>query len=370
MVRVKPWLMFSIILLTLACAPEAAAPSQDTGPQKTWPELEEFQRTMLPAAKKEGQLNYYTCTQADEAEARIKAFNKAYPDIKVNYVYASTAEGVEKVTAEHKAGRMTADIWQCGGQSGRTIFWNGAASIEEWAPPALKEPGVEWNWNVLDAVGSFPITHAALAGLLYNTRLVPKDKVHGTWKEILQDPWWQDNIKQRRVSVADPRRPGHGNYYMNAFLEHYSDYGEKYLRDLAALKPTMVVTDAGEVLKGEHYARFFTGVRKEWIDEGAPVAMACPKPGCNIVLFTFVTTKNGPNPNAAKVFINFWLSKQGQQVLADWMGATARKDIEPPEKYAFNDFRKQPTLFWPDDKNEEGNKRAIDWMRQTRVFDY
>lgn len=360
------------VLLATACGQASSGPAQSSSAGKSWPEKEEFERTVLPAAKKEGQVNYYTCTTTDEAEARIKAFNKFYPDIKVNYVYAATAEGVEKVTAELKAGRMVADLWQCGGQSGMTVRQNGAAEESAWIPPATKEPGVEWNWNVTDiAAGGFPIPMASLAGLMYNTNLVPADKVPASWKDLLADPWWQENLRNGKVSVADPRRPGHGNYYVNAFLEKYaSDYGEAKLRELAALRPTRVVGDAGEVLRGEHIARLFTGIRKELVDEGAPVKMVCPAPGCNIVLFTYVMTKNGPNPNAAKVFINFFLTQEGQQVLGDWAQAVARKDVTIPEKYAYNDYRTQPTLFWPDQAAEAANRRALDWLRQTRIFDY
>ena len=81
-------------------------------------------------------------------------------------------------------------------------------------------------------------------------------------------------------------------------------------------------------------------------------------------------TKDAPNPNAAKVFTNYWFTKEGQTVLTQYMYSPARKDVAMPEKYAFLDFTKQKYTFWPDVKQEEGNKAALDWVISTRLFDY
>lgn len=371
-------LVIFLALLMSACAAPAPAAPPTTAPQtapaaNTWPEQRQFDQTVLPAARKEGEFTWYTSVVVDEAEPRIKEFNKYFPDIKVNYIYLQSSEGIQKITAEAQAGRMTADLYQAGGQSSRQIVWNKAASEEDWTPPALQEPGVEWNWQVLDNVGNLPVSHVNLGGLYINTNLVPRDKYPKTWKEMVSDSWWFDNIKAGKVVMDDPRRTGAANYYMYAFRELYAaDYGEPFLQQLAGAKIKRVVGYAGEVFRGEQMARMFTNpssTLKE-IDGGGPVAMLCPDPGCNLTLYSWVRTKGAPHPNAAKVFINFWFTKEGQTFLSNYALSPARKGIALPDKYAAIDFAKQKYTFWPDDKNEEGNKRALDWVAQTRLFDY
>jgi iron(III) transport system substrate-binding protein len=375
-----PWhrlgfLFPTLLLLAMACAPATPAASP-TAPARaataTWPEQQQFEQTVVPAALREAKLNWYTCTPADEAEARIRAFNEVYPAIKVNYVYALTGEGVQKITAESKSGRMTADMWNCGGQSGRTVVNNGAASTEGWTPPAIKEPGVQWNWDVLDSVGNFGVSHVNLGGLYINTNLVPKEQYPTEWKDLLTNQWWVDNIKAGKIVLDDPRVPGAANYYVHAFKDLYTaEYGE-FFPTLASWRVKLQQGYAGQVLRGEYAAKIFQNpsqVRAE-IEEKGPVAMLCPKPGCNLTLYSWVLTKDSPNANAAKVFTNFWFTKEGQTVLTKYMYSPGRKDVSMPDQYAFVDFTKQPYTFWPDVKQEEGNRAALDWVISNRIFDY
>jgi ABC-type glycerol-3-phosphate transport system substrate-binding protein len=99
-----------------------APDSQLTPDQRKYRDaLKEFQDTVVPAAKKEGELNWYACQQADETEQWIKHFNKYYPEITVNHVYGPGPTLVEKIATEVAAGQVTADSYICGVTSARNL---------------------------------------------------------------------------------------------------------------------------------------------------------------------------------------------------------------------------------------------------------
>src|SRR5437899_4538953 len=89
------------ILSALALAGLIAMPAvaQDFGP----PEL-------IAAAKKEGRLVYYTANFAEVEQEVIKAFNKRFPEIKVEMVRAPSGQLITRVKTEAAAGKLAADI--------------------------------------------------------------------------------------------------------------------------------------------------------------------------------------------------------------------------------------------------------------------
>ena len=121
-----------------AAAPADAAASA----AKYQAAMAEWKSKVLPAAKKEGEVIWYSCAQATEAEGTIRIFNKAYPDIQVSQVLGPGYQLVEKINTEAAAGRVQADVYQCGGQSGRTLAWRGLG--EAFIPPTALDPRVKW----------------------------------------------------------------------------------------------------------------------------------------------------------------------------------------------------------------------------------
>src|SRR5438094_10418517 len=89
------------ILTALALAGLIAMPAvaQDFGP----PDL-------IDAAKNEGRLIYYTANFAEVEQEVIKAFNKRFPEIRVEMVRAPGGQLITRVKTEAAAGKLTADV--------------------------------------------------------------------------------------------------------------------------------------------------------------------------------------------------------------------------------------------------------------------
>ncbi len=346
--------------------PAPAAKASTT--EQDFPRLRsEFDTAIVPAAKNEGQFTWYTCVQAEEAEGRVKHFNQTYPEIKVNYVYLTPAEAVERITAE-AAPPGHRDLYQCAGQTGRILGWRGLT--EPYTPPSAVDPSITYNWPVMGVEGSLTVFHIVFSGMIINTKLVPQDKFPKTWWDVVRDPYWVDQLRQGTVPMNDPRSPGWGGNILYVLSQaQASDYGESWIRELAALKPRLVATAAGDadLERGEVNALLIGAMRWDAIKRGAPLTTWCPEPGCITSQYYHTPLKNAPHLNAAKVWVEYWLTKDAQQHLADWGNTVARADVPVhPER----DLKSRKLMLWPTDESERGILDTINWTQQSGLFSY
>src|SRR6201746_2430969 len=114
------------ILLGLALALSTSpALAQDFGS----PEL-------TAAANKEGRLVYYTANFAEVEQQVINAFNKRFPDIKVEMVRAPGGQLITRVKTEAAAGKLSADVVD---HSDRALMKEIANLFMDYAPPNAKD---------------------------------------------------------------------------------------------------------------------------------------------------------------------------------------------------------------------------------------
>lgn len=139
---------------------------------------------------------------------------------------------------------------------------------------------------------------------------------------------------QNKIGLSDPRTPGSGNSMWSHML---AVKGEEYLKKLVAQKP-LVARDLrllGESLgKGKLAVTVGIGYSEllPFIKAGLPVApLPYPKEG----LYTtggyghLMIIKNSPHPNATRVFVNWLLGRDGQEIFGRGMGVGSRRlDVE------------------------------------------
>src|SRR5262249_22696588 len=107
------------LALALGCGPVSAADEYAT------PEL-------IAAAKAEGKLVLYTANYAEVEQEVIKAFNKKFPEIKVEMVRAPGGQLITRVKTEAAAGKLIADIVD---HSDRALMLPLADLFQDYAPP-------------------------------------------------------------------------------------------------------------------------------------------------------------------------------------------------------------------------------------------
>src|SRR5215510_2575909 len=91
---------------------------------------------LIAAAKKEGRLVYYTANFAEVEQEVIKAFNKRFPEIKVEMVRAPGGQLITRVKTEAAAGKLSADVVD---HSDRALMTDLVGLFQDYAPPNGKD---------------------------------------------------------------------------------------------------------------------------------------------------------------------------------------------------------------------------------------
>lgn len=290
---------------TIACYLAAAsialaqgAASQDISP------------ALIEAAKKEGSLTWYTTQIVDQfARPAALAFEAKY-GIRVNYVRADPADIVLRISAEAKAKRMQADVYD-GTSTSPALKKQGLAM--KWLPSSAKRLGPD----LFDKEGYWTATNLYVLTPGYNTDLVSPGAEPMTLDDLL-DPRWKGRMvwSRRPASSAGP------GFIGLVLAERGDEKGMNYLKALAQQNITALDGAARQVLDqviaGEYALSLmiFNHHTRISAAKGAPVNWAPMQPAMT-VLSVIGLTKEAPNPNAGKLFVEFLTSVEGQSFFRD-----------------------------------------------------
>ena len=276
---------------------------------------------IVDTAKKEGQVVVYIGQWGPVIDAGV--FQKAFPDIKVIRTGGNPARIMQQITAERRAGKYIADVVVEGINPNLTVFH--ANKMLDPIKPALALPEVldESKWwqgkhhyadserqYVFRAVGS-----PQYGSIYYNTHLVKASEFKSVWDFL--NPKWKG-----KIGVRDIRTPGPGNGAMR-FLYYSPKIGPGFIKRLLGEMDVTVFREphqgADWLANGRFPICFFCGdeVRRAK-SQGLPVdTFGAMSEGAGLVSVygTLVLMSQAPHPNAARVFINWFLSRQGQLTL-------------------------------------------------------
>jgi ABC-type Fe3+ transport system substrate-binding protein len=289
----------------------------------------------LAAAKKEGKVSVVTDVTATLRDALTVEFQKKY-GIAVELFGVAGREVPPRVAAERKAGQFLWDIYIHGSTTAlQAMIPMGAFDPLE---PALmladvKDPKT-WRGGAIEFLDPgktvMVMTPFQRGTIFYNNKLA-NAKDFTSHKDLL-DPKWKG-----KLVVDDPRRGGPGVATFTFFYLH-PELGAEFIRALGKQQLTILRDYAQEVdaVGQGRYPVLIGGADFVAINrakQGAPVAIADPR---QLKEGTDVSPANGnlalfnraPNPNAAKVYINWLLSKDGQTRFARANGyVSARLDV-------------------------------------------
>src|SRR5919199_263118 len=310
-------LLLPLLALSLAaCTPPLASPT---------PAPTAAPAAYYEAAKQEGKLVVYGVGNPTLYTPIHDAFVKRFPGIDLQGVDQRGRESREKVFAEQQSRTYVADVVISGTDTQNELIAAGfvepyrAAEIDN-VIPELVPPG---------AVQSNPRT-ISIFTIAINTNLVPPDQEPKTWLDVL-DPKWKN-----KIAMDDPRGSGPGGTII-AGLEAL--YGTDVDQKLADQSP-FFATQAGPIwaaLNRGEYAMFLSSNHTDVIEQrrqGAPVKQIKPADGVGITQISQSLIKGAPHPNAAKLWIEWSLSEEGQTLLAAQGYAAVRKGTKALEPEA------------------------------------
>lgn len=313
---VKPKKAVHLIPGLLLLMTTLAGLSHGAEPKAAW--QAEWEKT-LAAARQEGQVTVYMSGY----DAVLPEFQKEFPEIKLVAVTGRGNQLGQRVMSERRAEKYFADVVSAGANPNYQQFYR--AKILEPIRPALILPEVtdasKWldgRHHYADPEGEYVFVYvgsATYGSIHYNTKLVDPKDFRSYW-DIL-DPKWKGKIQARDVRQAGP---GSGNM---RFFYHHPDIGSKFIRRLFGEMDLTLFRDFRQgpdwLATGKFAICFFCDV-DQMKQQGLPVDTFGPKSfkeGGGLVqqFGTLALMDRAPHPNAARVFINWLLSRRGQSAL-------------------------------------------------------
>ena len=314
-----------VALSFLMLAPAANGQQDKTSGAAEWDKL-------VDAAKKEGKVTVSLPASAEMKRQIEEAFKKRY-GIEVETFTARGSAAVRRMADEFKAGVRHFDL-HIGGSSSIVsgMLDEGILDpIEPWlALPEVKDPKQWWGGHLwVDNAKRFVYTFQAYLSevIWYNTDLMKPNEIRSL-DDFLKPRW------KGRIGYLDPRTPGAGDSTW-AFMWRVK--GEEYLKKLVAQdlflgRDQRVLAESlakgrVAVMIGLSYYSYLP-----FLKAGLPIkVLPTPKEGNygtggsgNLAII-----KAPAHPNSTKVFVNWLLGREGQEIVSKALGqATRRLDVD------------------------------------------
>ena len=313
-------------LLALCCLPVERLHAAETKPA-AW-------ESIIAEARKEGKLVIGIPPSA-ELRKQIEPLFKSRFGLEVETFSAVGPDIANRIVNESKAGVRYFDALIFGSCTGVPLIATGAFEPVEsyFTLPEVKEAKNWWGGHVwMDNVSGNRLFYSFIAikgteGLWHNTQLVKSSEVRSL-DDLLDTKW------KGKIGFSDPRVPGSG-LSLWSFL--WDIKGEEYLKklarqDLFVSRNLRQIADA--LAKGKLALTLGIGRAQlePFIKEGLPVKeLPEPREGlpASNAYGTVGVVKNPPHPSATKLFVNWLLSKEGQEFYTKVMlQATRRLDVD------------------------------------------
>jgi iron(III) transport system substrate-binding protein len=263
----------------------------------------------LVKAKAEGKAIFYANITA--VEPIMDAFDAA-TGVDGVYTRISTSKYLATVLTEFEAGKLTADVLQSPMPIMQTLKDKGVFTPYR-SPSAAGYP--DWAKKD-DTIMQFGIEYVAP---IYNKELVKPGDVPKSYMDLTDKKWYD------KIVMPDPSAHATTISWLVGLKESkiFASEAEwmKFVKGLAANKPMFVKSfgpSPGPVESGE---KLLAISMPKYIITHAPAPLDWVR--VDTILGTprgIAIAAKAPHPEAAKVFIDYWLSKNAMQLLADKVG--------------------------------------------------
>jgi len=262
-------------------------------------------KALIDAANAEGRLVLYTSNQIESEQELVAAFNKRFPRIKVEIVRAPGSRLATRIASELAAGQLAADVID---MSDRGLVTEIAPAFAPYAPPNAGE----YPASVKTIANVWPKSTWGFV-LVNNVAALPKGPA--SWADLAKPEY------KGKVGVVAANSGG--STWTTAMFER-KVLGEGYWKTLRANDPLVYPSGSplasglvrGEVLVGAAQSNSVIPM----IAQGAPLKVTYPPEGVPVTASAAGIASTAKNPNAAKLYLNWSLSKEGQKAWVDGQG--------------------------------------------------
>ena len=270
--------------------------------------------TRIDQARREGEVMWYTAMNVPDAEALRQPFNERYPFIKLTLL-RSTGEKVRtRILTEARANRYTWDV----------------VSFNLLDMDALNREGLLATYTSPETASGYPVgavdpqwaaIYVRQYVIGYNTRLVSAGSAPKAWADLLS-PQWAGKLAIDESDVE----------WYAAMLDYWGrDRATQYMRALNGQRPQqrrghslltrllvagdfpLALVHAGEIEKEKQ-----DGAPVEWVKTLDPIITSPSQ---------VAISAKAPHPAAARLLVDFLLSKEGQRLIESRGRVPARTDL-------------------------------------------
>lgn len=252
------------------------------------------------AARKEGELTWYTVPQTSEIAERMgRAFTVRYPGVKVNVVRTSAQVAFQRLNQDLKAGTPNCDVITSTDLS-HFVDLKGRNLLLKYLPAAVATQ--DKRVQNMDPDSYFHASSCFMMGLIYNTQKVTAANAPRSWSDLLDPRWSGAGL------VAHPAYSGAAGAWC---IEMRKLYGDSFFKKLAANRVhvsrstidavTALISGESSVSAGPMSLAARSSVK------GNPVATVAPQEGPVLILSPSAILASSRRPNASKLFMEWML---------------------------------------------------------------
>lgn len=280
---------------------------------------------LAEAAKKEGKVVIYGSLESGIMDAVEKAFTKKY-GIPIEYFRAASNKTLDRVLTEARAGRSLSDVVVTN-RGPMLLLKEEKVFAKYTSPEAANFPA-----DVRDPDGVLsPIYRMVIVGILYNTKHVKPEEAPRSLEDLLAPKW------RGKWVMPDPSRHFTTGVWVRNLEQYYGKDWMGFVKKMAEAKPILVESFipsvqkiiSGEALAGITYVKYVHIFGKD----GAPLDyVRLPKmlaDGHHAGI-----SAKAPHPNAARLFVDFFISREGMQIMAQEGEFVTAQGVYPPIKDA------------------------------------
>lgn len=310
---------------------------------------------LIEGAKLEGKMVLYTTHSMTASLPMIKKFEDKYPFVKVE-LYRSGSETLQnKIINEAKANKYIPDVIEIPGFNAFILKQAGLTASYISPENRVYQEGFK------DSDGFWTGTYVNLFGMGYNTKLLSRKDIPDTYEGFLNPKW-----KGKKIGFFGNKEV---EWFANMLKIMGEEKGMDFFRKFVAQgldirNGQSLITDlmiAGEFPVGTTFPHIVADKKKK----GAPVDWVGIAP-IIAKLGTNGLAAHASHPNAAKLWIDLALSREGQMILLESGRLPARLDIEADILKEYKRLKIYPTDMSLADKFTAYSKLFIELLRSDR----
>lgn len=271
-------------------------------------------------AKQEGTVTWYTSTPIAIAQKTADLFTQK-TGIKVDLFRSGGSQIMRRFQQESDAGRVAADVLTASDQAEITALANKGAFVPFKPEHFDKVPAIAKDPN-----GAYTAQRLNMVTIYYRTDKVAPEDVPKTLKD-LTDPKYKDKLVMADPSFSAMQVAVTGTIAQKLGWDYYQALAKNGAMVVQGGQQVSDMVKRGERVIAVAASNSYAADAKL---TGFPIEAVYPADGTFLVPAPTAIVKGGPHPEAAKLFMNFLLSDEAQQMFPATGGYSAREDIAAP----------------------------------------